>query len=111
MHFIVKHTVLSQIMFMLGILYTNIFNLEMDSVYQSLSFVGRDKFKLDRKQRLACTDLGWFAWAECSFSFWCIASHTGILPDHCLDVTTQPNEPDQLLREVKFPRFSEKNPD
>ena len=30
---------------------------------------------------------------------------------HCLDVTTQPNEPDQLLKEVKFPRFSEKNPD
>ena len=30
---------------------------------------------------------------------------------HCLDVTTQPNEPDQLLKEVKFPRFYEKNPD
>ena len=30
---------------------------------------------------------------------------------HCLDVTTQPNEPDQLLKEVKFPRFSEKTPD
>ena len=25
--------------------------------------------------------------------------------EHCLDVTTQPNEPDQLLKEVKFPRF------
>ena len=32
-------------------------------------------------------------------------------PLHCLDITTQPNEPDQLLKEVKFPRFSEKNPD
>ena len=30
---------------------------------------------------------------------------------HCLDVTTQPNEPDQLLKEVKFPKFSEENPD
>ena len=30
---------------------------------------------------------------------------------HCLDVTTQPNEPDQLMKELKFPRFSEKNPD
>ena len=35
----------------------------------------------------------------------------GLLGSHCLDVTTQPNEPDQLLKEVKFPRFSEKNPD
>ena len=30
---------------------------------------------------------------------------------HCLDVTTHPNEPDQLLKEVIFPRFSEKNTD
>jgi hypothetical protein len=28
-----------------------------------------------------------------------------------LDITTQPNEPDQLLKEVKFPKFSEENPD
>ena len=36
--------------------------------------------------------------------------YSAMIP-HCLDVTTQPNEPDQLLKEVKFPRFSEKTPD
>ena len=30
---------------------------------------------------------------------------------YCLDVTIQPNEPDQLLKEVKFPKFSEENTD
>ena len=30
---------------------------------------------------------------------------------HCLDLTTQPNEPDYLLKEMKFSRFSEKTPD
>ena len=30
---------------------------------------------------------------------------------HRLEVTTQPNEPDQLMKELRFPRFSEKNPD